>query len=459
MELYDAEPLKNYLELKKLVEFYKSKEPYHYYVKKFYNNIHNKGLKLIENKEMNLIQIIEFIQKYDIFYYSQEYEKDRDPKIFKDIQITDIDKNYKENIKILKDNRIWSIFVNSKKEKEFYKIFLEQVKKVKDFAFIFELFSIKDINKKFACLIKVKIEEIFLFLLDEKEEDFNILFEILKNILIIEYKNDIDLTNVELNYHFTSKFYFFLLNNKKDEVIKIINNLQNKILNFFIEQHRGGNGNEESIISLLLCSPNREFTLILLNEMENKDYVMEEYNDFYQKSENKKYTLFKHFIEKCKDLIKDKTLSEGKYLKESILLKNKILKDLEERNLIFNIIDNLIDEENLFYKKIIVIADGDVNYGKKIYNKIKEDLENCYNKFGKIELIEKYYRTFLGKEKKEIIEKIGEKLKELKNKNLNEIVSIPENTIIENKQFNFEESIKESKKIKYNDSFFFYVYI
>ena len=456
--IYFGEPLEEYLKLKKIVEIFKSKEQFYYKINKFYTNIHNKGLRLIEKKEMDLNRIIKFIQKDDIFYYDPEYliAKERDPKIFKDIQITDNDENYKENIKKLKENRILSNFKNSKNENEFYNIFLKQVKRLKDFKFIFELFSIEDINKKFAYLIKKKIEiednRIIYSLLDEKEEDFDDLFEIMKNILIIENKYNIGLTDVELNDHFTPKFYFFLLKNKEDdEVIKIVNKLQKSILNYFTEQIKRKNGNEESIISQLLISPNKEFTLKLLNEMD----IMDEYDDFYQKGENRNYKIFKLFFEKCKDLINDKNLSEGKYLKESILLKNKILKDLEERNLIFNVINNLIDNDNAFYEKILVIVDGDENYGKKIYNKIEEDLKNCNNKLEKIEIIEKYYIAFLPIEKKEIIEIIDVKLKKLRNKNLNEIVSIPENKIIENNQFKFEESIKESEKIKYNDSLFF----
>ena len=107
------------------------------------------------------------------------------------------------------------------------------------------------------------------------------------------------------------------------------------------------------------------------------------------------------------------------------------------------------------YKKILVIVNGNVINGKKLYAKIKEDYENCTNKFNKFELIEKYYNTFLKNDKNEIINTIDLALQKHKNYNLNDLVLMKEENIITDEVFNFEESYKESENIKYHDSIFF----
>ena len=89
---------------------------------------------------------------------------------------------------------------------------------MKDFKYIFDLFEIDKINKIFTTLIaeKFRDKDIEYSFLDEKEEDFITLFTIFQNILICEDRNNLTLTTpVQVNYHFTSKFYLFLLSSGK----------------------------------------------------------------------------------------------------------------------------------------------------------------------------------------------------------------------------------------------------
>ena len=451
ISLYKNESLSDFFKIKKLVILLEKRINKKKIID-FYDNINAKGKRLIKEKKMNLNEIIEFVKKQDIYYYDEKYinDKHRDPEIFKYISI-------KDNIQILRNNKIWEIFHKSSKniQIQFYQLFLEEVKEMKDYKYIFDLFPMENINKIFTELIVEKFKIIkendkYKFL-DEKEENFNTLFEIFQNILICENKYNITLTTpVQINYHFTSKFYLFLLNNEK--VKYFIHKIKKEIIEFFLEQNRSGNKNEESIISLLLCSP---FSLDLLNEMEPE--ILEE-NDFYDTEENKKYNLFKCFFEKCVNLIKDKNLSKGIYLSRSVQLKNKIYKDLNEKNLKFSLIINLFDENNennLFFNKILVIVDGNENKSKDIYNKIKLDLKQCKKKLEIFESIKKYYHSFFKNEKKTLINKIENELNNLKEKNINEIIGLKENEIIIDDTFNFETSIKESENIKYYYSKFF----
>ena len=454
VNFYSNKELNELCNLKKILFLFKSNNLKIYNIDKFHKKIHEKGIQLIINNNMNIDEIMDFINKKDIYYYDKKYIKDelREPKIFEYIPITEVDNDYEKNIEILKNNEIWKIYEDSsyKLKEKFYNSFLRQIKKVKQFKYIFDLFSLDHINKDFNKLINKKLDDIFYQVLDENEEEYIYIFKVFKNVLICNEKNGLELKVYILEYNFTSKYFFFLLKNEKNQII--INKIKHIIINFFIDQNKKGKATEESIISLLLLSPNNDFSLKLLNQMDNM--ILTE-NDFYQIEENKNFLLFKIFFEKCSDLIKNDEILEGKYLIESLKIKSKISDDLEKSQLKFELIDNLIDENNLFYNKILVIYDNDKQKAQNIYNKIKENLEICKNKLLKFEIIEEYYNTFLENTKKRIITIIKNRLSELKKENLNEILKINDIEIIVDEDFNLETSIKEIENIKYKNSLFF----
>jgi len=149
---------------------------------------------------------------------------------------------------------------------------------------------------------------------------------------------------------------------------------------------------------------NNNLTLYLLNQMDN---MIVKKDDCYQKEETQNLLLFKLFFEKCRGLLNDQDISEGKYLNQSMLIKIKIEDDLKQSIIRYDVYNNLIDENNSFYKKILVILDGKEN---KIYEKIKGNVNICRNKFDKFEKIKDFYDTFYYSSKKEIIKLIKEKL-------------------------------------------------
>ena len=78
----------------------------------YYYKVHNKGMYLIKNDKMTTKEIINFMLSQDIYYYKKDKKNDnnRDPIIFKFIPITYIDKNYLENVKLIKQNNLWDLF-------------------------------------------------------------------------------------------------------------------------------------------------------------------------------------------------------------------------------------------------------------------------------------------------------------------------------------------------------------
>jgi len=82
-----------------------------------------------------------------------------------------------------------------------------------------------------------------------------------------------------------------------------------------------------------------------------------------------------------------------------MLIKTKVEDDLKQSTIRYDVCNNLIDEDNSFYKRILVILDGKEYEAKKIYKKIKGNINICRNKFDKFEKIEDIYNTFYYKER------------------------------------------------------------
>ena len=458
IDLYSNEPLNKLCDLQIIVPLLKTQKVKQRLIDDFYNKIHFKGVHLIKNGELNTEEIIKFMTEQDIYYRDPIYKNNekRDPKIFIYIPITDEDKDYMKNIELIKRYGLWSIFEHSNFniQKEFYEVILKKMKKVRDFYSIFEIFPMKSINRDFTLLINGKMNELIFNVLDEEEEKKDLIYNNLNNLLIANFYNDLDLKYiielVQVNYDFTSKYYFYLLKNEKLDYI--ISKIKNIIISFFLQQKREGKATAESIISLLLLFTNNQFNLYLLNQMDNM--IINE-NDFYQKEETQNFILFKLFFEKCGELLKNKDIYHGKYLFESITLKNKINTDLNNCSIKYDLIANLIDENNSFYNKIFVITDGNEKEAKKIYDKIKENLKICKEKFDKFEIIEDFYNTFYNNSKKETIKKIKDNLNLLKHKNIDEIMKLEERNFIKDEDFNFEEANEDIKNIKYKNSCFF----
>ena len=173
-------------------------------------------MNLINNHDLSVNEIITNIKTKDIYYSDPKYINDdnRDPSIFRHIPITNINEKYKENIQLIKENNLLDIFLNSndKKKKEFYSIFLEQIKKVLDFQTIFEIFSLDKIETSFIILIDRKIDRIKDTCIDEKDENLKIIYKIFENIFRLNCTKDLNcnfgIDVVQFNYEFASIFTF-----------------------------------------------------------------------------------------------------------------------------------------------------------------------------------------------------------------------------------------------------------
>ena len=426
-------------------------------IRLFYEKIHVKGLTLIKSGKMKMEEIMTFITSQDKFYCSPKFNRDdrRDPRIFNYIHITDEDKDYSNNLKLIEEKKIMDLFsdLNSDNEEKLYFTLLNQMKKFRDFKSIFKLFPIKKINKKFTGFINQKMGILIFTALDDTKNEKTI-FSIFDNWLIINHYNSMDLTpitqKIELNYDLTTKYYKNLLENQK--MAYILEKIKGNISNFIINQYNDRKLNADSIISMLLISKDKNITSYFLDELEKNILTV---NDFYLKEENLNYQLFKLFLEKCTQLIKNKDLYNGQYLIQTIKIQSKLDDDLKKNNVEYEKLNNLIinKKKEEFFKRMKVVIEND-NEAKNIYNNLLSNYEKCEKKFREFNKYEEFYNTFYNESKKKLIEKIKERIKQYREKNISEILKI-NNFLAGDKEFNYELVKEEAKNLKYKDSFFF----
>ena len=456
--LYSDKSLEELCQLKKLINLFDEKNIYPQVLENYYNQIHQKGMNLIKDKKLSIPKIINFIKKQDVYYIEEKYKNsvNRDPSIFKYINILDFNKKI---IELFHKNKIITLFNNSySKLIQFYEAFLSQINKIKDFECLFKLFPESSINKTFIELINKKYNHLIKRNFKEEiknETNQNEIYEILQKIYIFNSNFGIDivplLKKVERNSSnaFITNFYIFLIKNK---VENIIDKIKTPILGYFIGQLRN-RLNPELLIYLSIISPDDSFFKYLLNEMDN--FILNE-NDFYQKEENAKFILFKLFYEKwIKTINNNKKLFEGKYILETMQLKSKILSDLDSGEIKYELIDNLIDEENSFYSKIVVITDFNKDNADRLYTQIKELLIICKDKFNIFETIIDFYSTFYKVTKRNVINEIKEKINIYKKYNLIDIINLANHQFINDENIDIEDIINESSNIKYKYSCFF----
>ena len=238
---YSNKSLNEFAKLKQIVDILISKQVIqNEKANDFYLKLHNKGINMIRNKNMNIDDIINFIYKQDIFYFDPQYEKNelRNPIIFGYIDITQYGKDYLLNIQKLKENKIWELYQNSTKEMKisFYKSFLFQIRTITDFKNIFDIFPINIIDLDFLNLIYIKLTKLLPEIFREKEKNFEIIFNIFINYFECCENNKEKNFNLEINkldYKFAFEFYSYLLNQKKEI---IINRLKKEIITFFLRK-------------------------------------------------------------------------------------------------------------------------------------------------------------------------------------------------------------------------------
>ena len=194
----------------------------------------------------------------------------------------------------MKKCKIWELFTNEEKKIQMYEAFLDQINRITELRFIFELFPEDEINKNFSRLIAVKVNEISGTISIEKQENYNMIFEIFKKYLKCLEKHNLTIFIPKVNYEFNLKLYEYIL--KENQLKKIVNKIKDEIIYFFLEFNIDHNGIEEDIVNILLLTYETDLCIEMLDNMEK---LVIKKSDFYKKKKKKKYNLFKLIFQKC----------------------------------------------------------------------------------------------------------------------------------------------------------------
>ena len=419
----------------------------------YYNNIHNKGMNLIKNKKMSTKEILLFIKTKDVYYFRDNFSENvnRDPNIFKYIHISSNDKDYKENIKLIKEYNVCNLFdkSNNVAQKKFYLSFLDQIDKFNDLINIFEIFSSEFKNDILLTLLNEKIKNLLPKILEENK--FDISYIIINNWLLCNINNEnIDGLKAitKLLYQikkFTSNYYIYLLNSKENQML--YEKIKDDIISFFNEHNKDGQISESDLISTLKKSQKEDFCRDLLKKLERK--ILSE-DDFYTKAENEKFEFFKLFMENYNELMK-KNIKDCEYIKQSLNLQNKIISDLKNKTIEYETLKKLISEDNIFRNKIRIIAKTKED---NIYQELNDSLDICDEKLNKLYLIKDYYNLFYKETKRTQIKLIDEKIHNIKKSHISFILAKKDFFEKEDK-FDMNKALKDSENNRYGNSKFF----
>ena len=330
----------------------------------------------------------------------------------------------------------------------------KNIKSFSEFNIIFDKYNTKEINREFTFKINAMFEKLFYTTLDYQDNEYKNFFIIIDNILTINDNNKLDLSYIcsiiGVNYELACKYYLYLVKNK--DMKYIFDKLVGHVLSFFINNLPIDYSHYLLEFILIQC----DSKLFIYSNIKIFNQMIFQENDFFQKGKNHKILCFQtlmNFIKIAGESILN-NICQSSFVLGVFEMKSKINYDLKNNNIKFNKVSNLIDEDETFYEKILLVTDNE-NEAKTIYSKLKDDIKICKEKIVNIENILYYYSTFYPISKEEIIKIIKIKLSELQEKEIDKLKNIEINNYLNIKNFYFDEALEESKKLKYKYSSFF----
>ena len=326
--------------------------------------IHNDGLLAIQKGELKNEDLIEFIEKDDIYFKDKDFEtKEFRPfTILKGIDLENADEKFYEKFK---KSKIFKIF--SFNEFEFKKEFINIIDDMKDFGKFLKLFDYKNTKifdytlcqlliEKFKNLIKTyKIETCpnfiqdvcsFIYIIDQryKENNQNI-NEFLKNTIEINIKSVQTLKDI---YIYLFNKYNDLSKDAIDSIAKYFTNDKEKL-------------KRENILFVLRNFNSDYFLKLILNRI--NDCIIKKEELFSHDKDIDSFNLLDD-IRKLKILEKYPTLNETNYFKSIDNLCKTILNDIKSGNIkysLFSSMWNSNDNKKIIKDRLKIILYKNVN--------------------------------------------------------------------------------------------------
>jgi len=337
-------------------------------------------------------------------------------------------------------------------QKQILKNILKNIKLLKELIFIFDNFCNELLDNEFTILINNIFKNFFYMLLNHEDGGYEYIFILIHNILIINSNNQLDLENIcetiESNFELACKYYLDLAKNKYMK--NIFDKLLNHIISFFFKILPAQIYSHYFLEVMIYLDQAKFVEIMSINPF--KDMIFDE-NDFFKKGKNGKILFFQTFL-KNKEIIAKKNGSLDLIFK-MVEKMSKIENELINSDIKFIQLKNSLDKDETLYEKISLIF-SDENKKKQIYNKLKEEVKTCQEKFNNINKIMEFYSVFYQNSKKEIIEEIKNVLSKLEEQKINQLININvDNNFSKIKNFYFNEALEEANNIKFKNSMIF----
>ena len=439
IKLIEKLHLKNYqklIELKSIFNKYKENWKTNDIRIKLDEAIHLTGEKFIEEKKLNNLEIITFIQEDAKTYYFDYEINQKFAKLIGYINLDEIDEKFCKKFigqnydykKLMKNQ--YKLFINSiiykteyfKHLKVLYKIFNLKVKKDNEIiSEIINLLKDKTLNRDNSSNLELsKIIGILFQLIDNninknlnnlikginKNFSFNEINDILINIL-----ND---KNLKLNIDVIDKLINIISNNTNNLPNKAIILILKKFTNIFIQKCFLEKQRKNIITEMELFNHKFSDNLEFIFDLINNGFFNEKYKDF-------------NYIKKTKEFMEKQinNLKEFNFSIQQLIILRKLKDEKSENNL---------------KKRLFIIAIGDKNIVDELYPLLIDKIDICYKILEQIEEIIKIFSNYYSHEENTTILEY-ERLKE--NIYRSPISDFPDINTIDN----FEEKFNKADEI------------
>ena len=447
--------------------------------------IHLNIIEMVKKNNLNNIDLINNLHEDD--YFNDELYKvnEDDFNILNGIEIKKFLNENDELYNLYIKYEIWKLFCkNNNDTKKYISFFGSKLDNILYLELFYKIFPVSNYNyhstEEIISWVEKNMATIDINILkNEKDKitifnNMNILLQLIikthydidKFLSFLEYFfiEKIKFKNDSINgYKILNQLYIYFINNYNIENNNSIPfNVQNKLLSFYIKNSNLKIDNIYLLIYFLnnvkIDSQHLDFEQLL----NNLDTFIFTKSDLLSDNNIIKLELYSFLINKYKKEFDDKKNNSNYLVSTRKIVKNFIIKDIEQKNIIYKeaniLFNNGIniekDKQNIINKFIVCsrIKKQDNNENEQnqnneqvyesIYNDLKNVYMNCKNIVDNLDILLQYYLFFGNEKKNNDIKEIEELINELKETKIKDFFKDENNVKIEKFKNLFEYANK-----------------
>ena len=377
--------LNNLIFLKEIISQIKKLEKKFEFKEELDENIHNTGLRLIEEKKLNNNEIFFFIER-DIYYKDKNYAKENVLRNLIVLEGIDFQTLNIERWKLYNFNEMF------KNQADAYaKTVVSYAKHMKDFGKLYTLFNIdeiKNIPNEYVNELKNRYKELIKTYSEKACPNF---IDDSAKLLLLIFKNKLNLKEFLaglqklIDIELINKILFKL---SEDD---IPNALKNEIVDFIIkEKHTNPN------TLLFIINNCKKIRKEIFQGMEK--FILKE-SEIFTLEESDKFAILKGLIDH-KIIQKTGEKVTEKYITKTLELLTNVGNKLEKYDISYRTLNQFMNSDNNQGKLmdiIFYIYLKDQTKSRRIFSKLKSKLKEIQEEIKKYEKIIKYFNTFSPK--------------------------------------------------------------